>query len=145
MSRIKSKTVRAAVNSKDVLEMFHGVLGTGDGAVNLKVVGPKILKIKKISERYVQLLNAFKNSTVFRLEGFAGEAEALWGHVAWVQENLEGGGPPHPRPPRGGGARRGEAELRRGLLSAKARPRPLLDRDHLQEPDAPPEVPGRPR
>lgn len=91
MSRIKSKTVRAAVNSKDVLEMFHGVLGTGDGAVNLKVVGPKFLKIKKISERYVQLLNAFKNSTVFRLEGFAGEAEALWGHVAWVQENLEGG------------------------------------------------------
>jgi hypothetical protein len=90
MSRIKSKTVRAAVNSKDVLDMFHGVLGTGGGAVNLKVVGPKFLRMKKVSKRYVQLLRAVENSTI--LKGFAGEARALKEHADWVQENLEKGG-----------------------------------------------------
>lgn len=63
MSRIKSKVVRSTIQNKDVLDMFHGVLGTGDNApVKLAIAYPKYQLMERHAGRFLTLLAAFRDS-----------------------------------------------------------------------------------
>ena len=54
--RIKSKVVKSTLQNKDVLEMFHGVIGT-DGA-SLNITHPKYLEIENHVDRFMRVLEA---------------------------------------------------------------------------------------
>ena len=76
--KIKSKVVQSTINNRDVMEMFHSILGTGEGAdLNIEIVYPKYLKIVEHCTRYVRLLEALHDSAV--MKRFPIEA----GHLAW--------------------------------------------------------------
>lgn len=75
-SRIKSKTVKATLGNKDVLDMFQSVLGTSEGAATLAVAHPKYLELQKVAGRFHALLRALKDSKLLT-ELFPEEREAL--------------------------------------------------------------------
>lgn len=61
-----SKVVKSTIANKDVLGMFHDVLGTGDGGggrLNLAVVHPKYVTIERHCRRFVRLLEVYAAST----------------------------------------------------------------------------------
>lgn len=64
--KIRSSAVNATLRNRDVIEMFHGVLGTGDGGSSLAVSYPKYLRIKGHIERFVRLLGALGASRLMR-------------------------------------------------------------------------------
>ena len=65
--KIKSKVVRSTINNKDVMDMFHGVLGTGGGGtINMKVAYPKYLKIEKNCNSFIALLRMFGSTNLLR-------------------------------------------------------------------------------
>jgi hypothetical protein len=84
-SKIKSKVVQSTINNKDVMEMFHGVLGTGEGTdLNITIVYPKYLKIVEHCGRYMRLLEALRDSAV--MGRFPAEAGHLEGYVSALRE-----------------------------------------------------------
>lgn len=83
--KIKSKVVQSTINNKDVMEMFHGVLGTGEGTdLNITIVYPKYLKIVEHCGRYMCLLEALRASAV--MGRFPAEAGHLGGYVSVLRE-----------------------------------------------------------
>ena len=79
--KIKSKVVQATLSSPDILDMFHGVLGSGEGAgLNLAIVHPKYLRIVRHCGRFVRILEALRAAALMvhfpdaarHLEGYAG-------------------------------------------------------------------------
>ena len=54
--KIKSKVVKSTLQNKDVLDMFHGVIGT-DGA-SLSITHPKYLDIESHVDRFLRILDA---------------------------------------------------------------------------------------
>ena len=83
--KIKSKVVQSTINNKDVMEMFHGVLGTGEGTdLNLTIVYPKYLKIVEHCGRYMRLLEAVRDSAV--MGRFPAEGGHLAGYVSALRE-----------------------------------------------------------
>ena len=86
--KIKSKVVRSTIENKDVLDMFHGVLGTGDDVpLNLKIVYPKYLNVKTHCERFVRLLEALRDSTP--LAQFRDISGALARYTAGVRAEID--------------------------------------------------------
>ena len=86
--KIKNKVVQSTINNKDVLEMFHGVLGTGEEtALNLKIVYPKFLKIKETAHRYIKLMKTLMDSKF--IGHFPDDAAALAAYVASLQRQAE--------------------------------------------------------
>ncbi len=63
--QIKSKVVKATLANKDVLDMFHGVLGTSEGAAQLPVTYPKYLRIAHHTDRFLKLLEMVRDSALF--------------------------------------------------------------------------------
>jgi hypothetical protein len=78
--KIKSKVVKATLANKDVLDMFHGVLGTSEGATTLSITHPKYLRIQSHVDRFIRLLTALKESRLMSL--FPGPKEHLDGYTA---------------------------------------------------------------
>lgn len=64
--KIKSKVVRSTIANKDVIDLFHGVLGTSEGSVNLSIAHPKYEMIKKQTDRFLRLLEALRDSSVMK-------------------------------------------------------------------------------
>jgi hypothetical protein len=82
--KIRSKVVQATINNKDVMEMFHGVLGTGEGTdLNIKIVHPKYLKAQEHVGRYLILLEALRDSAL--MGRFPAEAGHLANYVATLR------------------------------------------------------------
>jgi hypothetical protein len=73
--KIKSKVVKATLGNKDVLDMFHGVLGTSEGGATLTVTHPKYLNIQTQVGRFLRLLGVFRDSAL--MKRFPGPAEHL--------------------------------------------------------------------
>ena len=57
--KIKSKVVKSTLNNKDVIDMFHGVIGT-DGA-SISIIHPKYVLIEKNVKRFLQVLEILHN------------------------------------------------------------------------------------
>ena len=57
--KIKSKVVKSTLQNKDVIDMFHGVIGT-DGA-SISIVHPKYQLIEKNVKRFLQVLDMLYN------------------------------------------------------------------------------------
>jgi hypothetical protein len=57
--KIKSKVVKSTLQNKDVIDMFHGVIGT-DGA-SISIVHPKYQLIEKNVKRFLQILDMLYN------------------------------------------------------------------------------------
>jgi hypothetical protein len=70
---IRSKVVKATLANRDVLDMFHGVLGTSEGSMTLSIVHPKYLRMQGHARRFLQLLATFHD---VRLMAFFPEARA---------------------------------------------------------------------
>jgi hypothetical protein len=82
--KIRSKVVQSTINNKDVMEMFHGVLGTGEGTdLNIKIVHPKYLKAQEHVGRYLILLEALRDSAL--MGRFPAEAGHLANYVATLR------------------------------------------------------------
>lgn len=62
----KPKSVQSTLENKDVLDLFHGVLGTADGGVHISVAHPKYETIRRHTERFVLLLEALRDSHVLQ-------------------------------------------------------------------------------
>ena len=60
--KIKSKVVKSTLQNKDVIDMFHGVIGT-DGA-SLNITHPKYLEIEKHVDRFIRILEALYASPI---------------------------------------------------------------------------------
>jgi hypothetical protein len=79
--RIKCKVVESTIQNKDVLDMFHEVLGTGDKVdLNLGVVYPKYLAIRDHCGRFIRLLEALGQAPC--LEAAPGGREAISAYAA---------------------------------------------------------------
>jgi len=57
--KIKSKVVKSTLQNKDVIDMFHGVIGT-DGA-SISIIHPKYTLIEKNVKRFLQVLEILYN------------------------------------------------------------------------------------
>jgi hypothetical protein len=55
--KIKSKVVKSTLQNKDVIDMFHGVIGT-DGA-SISIIHPKYTLLEKNVKRFLQVLLLF--------------------------------------------------------------------------------------
>jgi hypothetical protein len=85
--KIKNKVVRTTLNNQDVLDLFHGVLGTGEGTeLNLEIVYPKYRKIMEHCERFVRLLEVFRDTAV--MSNFPHEADHLTDYVSALRADL---------------------------------------------------------
>jgi len=83
--RIKSKVVQSTIQNKDVLDMFHGVLGTGEGAdLNIEIVYPKYRKVVEHCSRLLRLLETLRDSAA--IGHFPAEAGHLAGYVGALRE-----------------------------------------------------------
>jgi len=78
--KIKSKTVKATLKNKDVLDMFQGVLGSSDNSVALSITWPKFKNIQNQTDRMIRLLAALRDSRAISL--FPAQHTQL---VAYVQ------------------------------------------------------------
>lgn len=78
--QIKSKVVKATLANKDVLDMFHGVLGTSEGSAQLPITYPKYLRIAHHTDRFLRLLELTRDSTPLGL--FPGPHSHLAAYVA---------------------------------------------------------------
>ncbi len=65
--RIKSKVVRSTIQNKDVLNMFHEVLGTSTNGVDLSIAHPKYELITRNCRRFIELLTKLSESKTFQL------------------------------------------------------------------------------
>jgi hypothetical protein len=83
---ITSKVVKSTIANKDVMGMFHDVIGTGEGGgrLNLRVVWPKFVAVKKHCDRFVRLLDTLARSNL--LTRFSEEREHLGRFVAGLAE-----------------------------------------------------------
>jgi hypothetical protein len=87
--RIKSKVVQSTLNNKDVLDMFHGVLGTGENtALNLKIVYPKYCKIYRNCDRFLRVLEVLRDSRVMA-KCFDFERARLGAYVAGLRKQIK--------------------------------------------------------
>jgi hypothetical protein len=84
--KIKSKVVKATLQNQDVLDMFHGVLGTSEGGATLSITYPKYLRIRTHADRFVRTLAALLESSV--LERFPAPREHLGAYVAALRAQL---------------------------------------------------------
>jgi hypothetical protein len=57
--KIKSKVVKSTLQNKDVIDMFHGVIGT-DGA-SISIIHPKYELIETNIKRFLQVLDILHN------------------------------------------------------------------------------------
>jgi hypothetical protein len=57
--KIKSKVVKSTLQNKDVIDMFHNVIGT-DGA-SISIIHPKYTSIEKNTKRFIQVLEILYN------------------------------------------------------------------------------------
>jgi hypothetical protein len=80
---IKSKTVKATLANKDVLDMFQNVIGTSNGGVALWVAHPKYQRIAHHVGRFIKLISLFRGSSVMQL--FPGPLD----HLGLYLESLE--------------------------------------------------------
>jgi len=64
--RIKSKVVRSTLQDKDVLDMFHGVLGTDGASINFPIVWLKYKRIRYHTERFIKLIQTFTESSLMK-------------------------------------------------------------------------------
>ena len=85
--KIKSKVVNATLDNRDVLDMFHGVLGTSEGGATLSVAYPKYNNIKMHVERFLRLLSVLHESTVMAL--FPSPREHLDQYRAALQKQFD--------------------------------------------------------
>jgi hypothetical protein len=79
-SKIKSKVVKATLANKDVLDMFHGVLGTAGGGAMLCVVHPKYLRMQEHVGRFLRVLGLLAASRPLALH--PGPRQHLENYVA---------------------------------------------------------------
>lgn len=79
-SKIKSKVVKATLANKDVLDMFHGVLGTAGGGTMLSVVHPKYLRMQEHVGRFLRVLGLLAASRPLALH--PGPRQHLENYVA---------------------------------------------------------------
>ena len=84
--KIKSKVVKATLANKDVLDMFQGVLGTGEGNTTLSITHPKYLRIESHVNRFLRLLGVLHESSVIGL--FPGPKEHLGKYVAALKAQM---------------------------------------------------------
>lgn len=84
--KIQSRVVKSTLESKDVMNMFQGVLGTGEGTdLNMEIVYPKYLKARENCGRFMQLLEVFRDSAVMGRR--AEEAGHLASYIASMHAN----------------------------------------------------------
>jgi len=86
--KIKSKVVKATLANKDVLDMFHGVLGTSEGAATISITHPKYLRILNHVERFLKLLTVLQESNLMAC--FPGPREHLGAYIAALRGQLAG-------------------------------------------------------
>lgn len=86
--KIKSKVVRSTIANKDVIDLFHGVLGTSEGSVHLSIAHPKYEMIKKQTDRFLRLLEALRDSSV--MKKFPDENVRLAKYVAAQRDQFDG-------------------------------------------------------
>lgn len=86
--KIKCKVVESTIQNKDVLDMFHSVLGTGEGTnLNPMVVYPKYLAIRGHCDRFLRLLEAFRATPVLR-DSFDDTGMRLAGYIAQLRREF---------------------------------------------------------
>lgn len=89
--RIKSKTVQATIQNRDVLDMFHGVLGTADGGVSPGIAWPKYQLMHKHCERFITTLEIFRNqirSSSAMSDRFGGEGNLLSNYIEGLRRSV---------------------------------------------------------
>lgn len=85
--KIKSKVVQSSINNETVVEMFHGVLGTGEETeFKLEIVYPKYLQIVQNCTRFVNLLDALCKSGAMGF--FAVEQKNLAEYVGYLRDQM---------------------------------------------------------
>lgn len=88
MPKIKSKVVRSTIENKDIMEMFHGVLGTGENTpLNLKIVYPKYVAIVDHCDRFMRLLEALRDSPL--MGRFPAETGQLAAYISTLREQVD--------------------------------------------------------
>lgn len=84
--KIQSRVVKSTLESKDVMNMFQGVLGTGEGTdLNMEIVYPKYLKARENCDRFMRLLEVFRDSAV--MGRHSAETGHLAGYIADLRAN----------------------------------------------------------
>jgi hypothetical protein len=85
--RITTKVVKSAINNKDVIDMFQGVMGTGDGTgINPRIVYPKYLLIQNHCNRFLKLLGLFYRSP--EMAAFTVPMQALSAYAASLKNEM---------------------------------------------------------
>lgn len=87
MSRIKSKSVRATLNDKNVLDMFQSVMGTSSDSCAIHVIYPNYLKMKEHTTRFLKLLTVLCNSNM--MKSFPDIKEGILEYLAQYQASAD--------------------------------------------------------
>jgi hypothetical protein len=87
MSRIKSKSVRATLNDKNVLEMFQNVMGTSSDTCAIHVIYPNYLKMEEHTKRFLKLLTVLHNSNM--MKSFPEVRDGLAEYLAMYQTSAD--------------------------------------------------------
>ncbi|GBC36622.2 hypothetical protein GLOIN_2v1482498 [Rhizophagus irregularis DAOM 181602=DAOM 197198] len=94
--RIKSRVVHDTLHNRDIIEMFHGILGTNDESISLHVVYPKYETLCSLSTKFIEILNVlyrssvlskFDDSTKERLGGYVQELREL-SHLTFTAPDI---------------------------------------------------------
>jgi len=85
---IRSKVIKSTINNKDVLDMFQGVLGTGESSeFDMKIAYPKYCNVERHCRRYLKILGLLRDSAALRRFSF--ELGLLAGYVADLEAQVE--------------------------------------------------------
>jgi hypothetical protein len=85
--KIRSKVVNATIQNKDILNTFQELLGTSEDTSHLPVSHPKYIKMYNTTERFLKLLNMFKDSTA--MSKFPTESEVLDNYIIYLQDSFK--------------------------------------------------------
>ncbi|CAB5394963.1 unnamed protein product [Rhizophagus irregularis] len=94
--RIKSRVVHDTLRNRDIIEMFHGILGTNDESISLHVVYPKYETLCSLSTKFIEILNVLYRSSVLskfddsmkeRLGGYVQELREL-SHLTFTAPDI---------------------------------------------------------
>ena len=86
--KIRSKVVKATLQNKDVVDMFQGVLGGGEGAAALPITHPKFLRMRNHANRFVLLLETLGRAEM--MEKFPAQRDQLRGYAEALRAQFDG-------------------------------------------------------
>jgi len=84
--KIKSKVVSDTLANADVLDMFHGVIGSSGGSSTTSVTHPKYLRMKRHTERFLIALDVLYKSGL--MEMFPADRDELWVYLEALRKQF---------------------------------------------------------